>query len=281
MSMKKQLLDPLGTLCKLAALNFSELHTKISIHDHILTLHRPDSYQSMIRLINGDSKENVSELFYAIMRVVKWYLSEPVVNSKPKSEQFPSKPMSDRSSDESEEYDVFGGSPSNNSPPINSPPVNNFNPEPILNNIGDEKWVAISKSQEIRRIVMYACDALRKLQETYEYGNVILAIQFYINILEDAVDGRFTDRKLPKYIIKKEQEYFNLLDYDKLKNFWDYKKLKMICELYDTCFSVYQDTEMPESEKTALVAGSMHTINSILKLTDTDFQKLIQNSSKG
>ena len=71
------------------------------------------------------------------------------------------------------------------------------------------------------------------------------------------------------------------MDYDKLKNFWDFKKLKMICELYDTCFSVYQDKEMPESEKTALVAGSMHTINSILKLTDTDFQKLIQNSSKG
>ena len=272
--MKKQLLDPLGTLCKLAALNFSELHTKISIHDHVLTLHKPDNYQSVIRLLNGDSKENVSELFYAIMRVVKWYLSDTVPIKQIESNV--QAPKNNQYGSDSEEYDVFNNS-SPSASPINSPPINN---NPILTNT-EEKWVAIAKSQEIRRIVMYACDALRKLQETYEYGNVILAVQFYINILEEAVEGRFSDRKLPKYIIQKEHEYSNLLDYDKLKNFWDFKKLKMICELYDTCFSVYQDNEMITTEKTALLSGSMHTINSILKLTDADFQKLIHNSSKG
>ena len=109
--MKKQLLDPLGTLCKLAALNFSELHTKISIHDHILSLHKPDNYQSVVRLLNGDSKENVSELFYAIMRVVKWYLSDSLPIAKTQENVQSSKKISEHSNDkygsDREEYDVF------------------------------------------------------------------------------------------------------------------------------------------------------------------------------
>ncbi|ARF09517.1 hypothetical protein Indivirus_1_140 [Indivirus ILV1] len=246
MSLKKQLLDPLGTLCKIVALNFCEINTKISIHDHILSLHKPDNYQSIIRMINGDSKENVSELFYAIMRIIKWYLSN-------------------KNNDHNPDYDNLSSGES---------PKNNYEQD-------HENWVAISESEEIKRLVKYACNALRKLQETYEYGNVILAVQFYINILEDAVDEKFNNRKLPKYITKKEQEYSNLLDYDKLKNFWDHKKLKRICDLYDSVFSVYDDNDMPVLEKTALVDGYMRSINSMLKLMDADFQKLIQNSSKG
>lgn len=258
--MKKQLLDPLGTLCKIVALNFSELHTKISIHDHILSLHKPDGYQSIIRMINGDSKENVSELFYAIMRIIKWYLSG--------SKLAPSKSTPSKQYDEDDEIDY---SISSESPPKSNGNMNNNN----------ENWVAISESEEIKRLILYACKALRKLQETYEYGNVILAVQFYINILEDAVNGNFNDKKLPKYITHKELEYANLLDYDKLKNFWDFKKLKRICDLYDSVFSVYDDHDMPILERTALVDGYMRSINSVLKLMDSDFQKLIQNSSKG
>jgi hypothetical protein len=47
---EKQLLDPLGTLCSLQLL-ISANYKQISIHDHVLTLHKPDNYQSMIRLI--------------------------------------------------------------------------------------------------------------------------------------------------------------------------------------------------------------------------------------
>ena len=250
MSLKKQLLDPIGTLCKIVALNFSEIHTKISIHDHVLSLHKPDNYQSIVRMINGDSKENVSELFYAIMRVIKWYLD--------KSKYPTNKKIVDESDDEMNE-------------------VNGLKDE----SYDYENWVDIAGSDEIKRVVGYACNALRKLQETYEYGNVILAVQFYINILEDAINGKFNDKKLPKYITKKEAEYANLLDYDKLKNFWDFKKLKRIYDLYDSVFTIYNDNDMPNLEKTALVDGYMRSITSILKLTDIDFQKLIQNSSKG
>lgn len=227
MSTKKQLLDPLGTLCKIVALNFSELNTKISIHNHVLTLQKPDNLQFLVRMVNGDGKENISELFYVIIRVVKWYFAKDGLDDNSK------------------------------------------------------KWTEIAKSDEIRRLVRYTCNALRKLQETYEYGNVILAIQFYINILEDALNDNYNDGRLPKYILDKETEYENLLDYDKLKNFWEYKKMIRICELYDSCFRVYYDEDLPFSEKEAHINGSLRTINAILEITDGEFQKLIQNSNRG
>ena len=227
MSVKKQLLDPLGTICKLVALNFSEINTKISIHNHVLSLQKPNGLQFVIRMVNGDGRENISELFYVVVRVLKWYLSQ---------------------------YDEIES---------------------------EDNWTHISKSEEIRRLIRYACSALRKLQETYEYGNVILAVQFYINILEDAVNGFYNENKLPKYVLDKETEFENLLDYEKLRNFWDYKKLKRICDLYDNCFSVYNDEEMALQEKEAMIDGYLRSINAILELADSDFQKLIQNSSKG
>lgn len=227
-----QLLDPLGSLCKLIALNFNEINTKISIHKHSLQLDPPNNYQFVFRYINGDGRENISEIFYVIVRVIKWYLI-----------------------------------------PIH---IDDDDDKTI-----NENWYEIANSDEIRRLINYTCYALRKLQETYEYGNVILAAQFYINIMEDALNNKYNDTKLPKYIIEKEREYENLLDYEKLKNFWDFKKLKRICDLYDNCFIVLHDSETPISEKEVLIEGYLKSISAILELADNDFQKLIKNSNKG
>ena len=234
MSMNKQLLDPLGSLCKLVALNFNEINTKITIHKHSIQLDPPNNYQFVMRYINGDGRENISELFYVIVRVIKWYLdskNEEIINNK--------------------------------------------------KDCNEENWMLISQSDEIKKLIKYACCALRKLQETYEYGNVILAAQFYINIMEDAINNLYKDSKLPKYILEREREYENLLDYEKLKNFWDFKKLKRISDLYDNCFTVYYDSDMEMVEKEALIEGYLRSIGSILQLSDNDFKKLIQNSNKG
>ena len=226
MSIKKQLLDPFGTLCKLISLNFSELNTKISIHNHILSLQKPYGYQFVIRMINGDGRENISELFYAIVRIVKWYLVADIPNDS------------------------------------------------------SDNWIVIAKNEEIKRLVTYVCMALRRLQETYEFGNVVLAIQFYINILEDAISGTYHDNKLPKYIMDLDCEYETLIDYDKLRNFWEYKKLKRICELYDDCYKVLND-DISVFEKEALIDGYLKSINSVLEIADSEFQKLLINSNKG
>ena len=228
MSGKKQLLDPLGTLCKLISLNFYDLYTKISIQNHILIIQKPNNYQPLMRILNGDARENISELFYVIIRLIEWYLVEPKNIDK-----------------------------------------------------NDENLVIINQSAEIKKLAKYLCISLKKLQETYEYGNVVLAIQFYINCIEDILNGTFNNSKLPKHVFDKEFEYDTLLDYNKLKNFWDFQKLKRICDAYDECFKIIEDNSTTDEEKKVLIEGYLSSINATLQIMDTEFQKLIVNSNRG
>jgi hypothetical protein len=179
-------------------------------------------------MINGDGRENISELYYAIIRVVKWYM-----------------------------YDDNG------------------------KNYMGPNCKSIYGTEYIKKIIGYGRDALIKLQDTYEHGNVTLAIQFYINILNDALNGTFNENRLPKNILKYDEYDNNLLDYNKLKEFWDVKRLQTICDLFDECKKLYMKIDQSESQEKILLDGYMNSINSILEVTDSEFNKLITNSTKG
>jgi hypothetical protein len=227
MSGKKQLLDPLGTVCKLISLYFYDLNTKISIQNHVLNIQKPNNYQPIMRIINGDARENISELFIVIIRLIKWYLI----------------PL-DKSHDK-------------------------------------DNCSLINCSDDIIKITKYLCISLKKLQKTYEYGNVVLAIQFYINIIDDILNGTFNEGKLPTELYEHDIDDDTLLDYNKLKNFWDNQKLKRICESYDNCFQIINDNDANEENKKVMIDGYLSSINASLQIMDGEFQKLIINSNRG
>lgn len=224
---KKQLLDPLGTVCKLISLYFYDLNTKISIQNHVLNIQKPNNYQPIMRILNGDARENISELFIVIIRLIKWYLI----------------------------------------PPDNNKDNDNCN--------------LINCSEDIIKITKYLCISLKKLQKTYEYGNVVLAIQFYINIIDDILNGTFNEGKLPTELYDNDVDDDTLLDYSKLKNFWDVQKLKRICESYDNCFQIINDNNVNEENKKVMIDGYLSSINASLQIMDGEFQKLIVNSNRG
>lgn len=213
----KQLLDPIGSMCKLIGLYFCDLNTKISIHNNILLIQKPSNYQPIVRKINSDTRENVSELLYIIIRLIKWYLLDP------------------------------------------------------KNKNTNENWIKINKSEEIINLLKYLCISLKKLQETYEYGNVTLSIQFYINLIEDSLNNNFNENKLPKYDIDSD----TLLDYNKLKNFWDYSKIKRISEAYTNCFQISNDDNITDENKKVLIEGYISSVNATLQIMDNEFQTLI------
>ena len=244
--MKKQLLDPIGTICKLVAINFTPIYTKISMQNHVLTLHTPNNYQFLVRLYNGDGKENISELYYVIIRIIKWYI-------------------------QTEKQENIANV-------VNSDLVVYETPEKTKK---IENSYKIIQSEEIKKILKYLCDAFKKLQKTYLYGNVVLAIQFYINIIDDGINGVFNDNRLPEYILSKEEEYQNLINYDKLKNLWELDDLRRITELYDKCFSVCNEATTNEKVKEALIGSYLQSIFAILNITEINFQELVQNSNKG
>src|SRR5271156_5916382 len=72
--MNKQLLDPIGTMCKLVGLIFNKTNTKIKISNHVLTLDKPDELQFLYRWWDQANKENISELYYVVIRIIIWYL---------------------------------------------------------------------------------------------------------------------------------------------------------------------------------------------------------------
>lgn len=224
MSIKKQLLDPIGTMCKLVALNFCIDDTKISIQNHVLTLQYPNSYQFLIRLYNGDGRENVSELYYVIIRLIKWY--------------------------------VIASDEENNAQEI-------------------------GKSIKFRKMIEYLCKGLKKLQSTYKYGNVILSLQCYINLLEDSLNNKFDESSLPDFLIEMERKHKNFLDYDKLKNLWDVKRVNRIYDLYEQCFDIIESTTITKSNVDAFIQGYLKSVDIILTTTDKEFQKLIINNNIG
>jgi hypothetical protein len=257
MSVKKQLLDPLGTMCKLVGLNFAKLNTKISIHDHVLTLDEPADTQFILRWINNDGKENISELYYVIIRIIRWYIIDQYNNDN-------NNVSSDKDTINENEYEELV-----------------YQKQLTDLNSNSSNTIKIGNSDELRKMLKYLCFSFEKLQKTYEFGNVILSLQFLINLINDALDGNFNENRLPSYILEKEKEYSNLLDYNKMKSVWRLKTLITITELYDNCFRVCEDTDMHEKTKEALIHGYLSSVNATLTITDNEFKILVSNSKKG
>lgn len=307
MSPKKQLLDPLGTMCKLVSLNFRPKNTKISIKDHILTLQDPNWFQCLVRWYNDDSRENISELYYAIIRLIKWFLVpayknindqvEDNLSDNDNSNNHHSERIvqynSDNSDVESDNGDGFDIEFSDGNTLIKYDKKdtkdnknNNYNKKnkEEIEIIKDEKLSnaeIISRNEKFKQMVKYMCDGFKKLQTTYEGGNVVHTIQFYINILEDGINGVYDDSRLPKYIKDKEKEYENLLDYNKIKNLWDVRDIERICGLYENCFRDSSNDSIVNEAKQTFINGYLKSVDAILKMTDKKFQELVENSTKG
>jgi hypothetical protein len=74
MSVRKQILDPLSTLCKIALLTFYENGSKLSIYDNIIEVQRSEGKQWIIRTYRGDCKEHISLLYNPIVKAIHWYI---------------------------------------------------------------------------------------------------------------------------------------------------------------------------------------------------------------
>lgn len=71
---KRQLLDPIGSICHIVSLSFKPLNTKIGINNHAIIIQESNSLQWLDRYWNGDNRENISLLYNIIVRVIEWYI---------------------------------------------------------------------------------------------------------------------------------------------------------------------------------------------------------------
>jgi hypothetical protein len=222
----QQLLDPISTLCKLMFLNFKKSHTKLSIHDHVLHIHNPSAYQFIVRMYNGDGRENITELYQTIIRLIEWYI------------------ISEADSENNE-----------------------------------TNYQKILLSGAVKKLIPYLCDSFTRLQETYQSGNVILSLQFYINLLKNSLNGSYKKQELP-ISIKPIENRETLIDYDKMKNLWDVARLNKLYNLFENCFETQKDPVLSELEKSGFIDGYLRSAKRILYESDRKFQQLILDGNR-
>lgn len=260
MSTKKQLLDPVGTMCRLITLNFRSKGTRIGNNNHAIVIQLPSSIQWVHRKINGDERDNISSLFPVVMRIIEWYIS-PLYDIKFKNKR--------TKINNNIRVDIVM-------------PNNKKDDEQIDNESMEDTYILVDEKEVdpywecLYKLCNYMCMGLGKLQETYENGNVVYSLQFYINLIIDALEGKYTREKLPKCVIMYEAK--NSLDYNKIKGLWDYKRIKEICELYDKCFDAQKDIKESDENKNEKIEGYLLAISHLLNISDDAFRHLIESS---
>jgi len=118
-------------------------------------------------------------------------------------------------------------------------------------------------------VCKYACNRLKKLQETYKDGNVVPCLQFIINILMDGCSGIYVKNWFLENIFSSEDK-INSLSYDKMKIFWNVDKLTSVCNLYKSCYDSTLDKKQKDNE------GYLNSIFSILNNMDEEFWDIIK-----
>jgi len=238
---KRQLLDPIGTMCHIISLTFKPLNTKIGISNHAVVIQESTCLQWFERYWYGDNRENISLLYNIVIRIIEWYII-------PLSEKY---------------KDVSGNII------CNDDYFDNLTPEDLK-----IFWICLEK------MIKFVCMAFDRLQFTYHSGpvptNVILATQYFITILKASLEGTYSKEILPRCMVEGESKTF--LDYDKIKQLWYGKKLQKITDLYEKCFQIMSTDDATKDEQ---VDGYMAAINKLLKIHDEEFRKLIYLSNEG
>jgi hypothetical protein len=258
MTYKQQLLDPISTICKIISLNFLKKCTKISIIDNILLIDKPTYYQGILRYYYGHDREEIGELFIVVVRIIKWYIL-PLNNILFDSDNV------ELSIDKITE---------NIKKDSNIFIYELFPHENIVENL-------ITLNKMIRRMLGYTLLGFSKLQYTYNNGNVVLTIQYYINLIKDSLNNKFTNELLPKCVLDGSNNKKNFLDYGKIMKLWDYNKIKIICDMFDNCFKTIHEINEPHDIKIKMIDGNLLTINNILDLIDGQFKILLKHNFSG
>lgn len=250
---KKQLLDPFATICRFGQLYFCCEGTKLYINDHIITLQKPLYSQGIARAYYGSNKEDICLLYLAIKKSIEWYITENITISNNKVK------LDDT---------------------INVDKVNNKLHEANFTNIETTKCdESLDNNEDVREIMNFAYLGLQKLQKTYGDGNVVLALQLYMNYMHDSINNVPLKRThFPEIFLEKEEYTQNLINHNCIKNIWNKDTVKQIANLFRMANT---SLNSGSSYSDDIIEGYLKSIDSLLDVTDKNFQNLIRASYAG
>ena len=250
---KRQLLCPIGGICRLILLNFKSSGTKIKICNNTVVLVSPDENipqaQGLFRWLSGDSKDDICVLYPMIIRFIELYLC-------PQNE---SVDFAIKTDTDSFDYD---NNREDDNDANETESVNKTNM--VVYNSKNSKL-----DDQLKILAKYLCDGLTILQKTYNYNNAVLTLQYYILLIQAAINGTYTKQMLPAHLQCEKKSFF---DIKKMKDMWDDKKLERISDLFVKSFEAHN------SKDTSLLVAYDKAIISILDDNDITFREYISTS---
>lgn len=287
MSTKRQFLDPIGAGCRFILLKLLQPKTKIRIHDHTVQLVEDSILEKVFYRpwIYGDSREDIASLYPMIIRFIELYLNEknPKTNSnyeiqtQRKSDNVHldefnpfDKPTANDDIFESE--DLFDNQNLKKKYPIldagNLSPISS---KSTRSNILSDNETSKKCYECLKKIAQYMIQGLEVLEETYEYGNAVFTIQFYINLLKTGINETYSKELLPPHL--KDFTSDNLLDVYKIKNLWTDDDIIQLEELFDKCF------QSLNKGNTSSVQAFSAAIYSMLEARDRKFKQVVSSTN--
>ena len=70
---KNLILEPLTVIFRLAILKYKPPKTKLSIRDNSIIYQEPTYNQGLIRMMEGDTREDLHNLYHPILKCIEWY----------------------------------------------------------------------------------------------------------------------------------------------------------------------------------------------------------------
>ena len=70
---KNFILEPLSVIFRLALLQYKDKGTKISIRENSIQFQLPTYDQGLIRMIEGDAREDLHNLYHPLLKCIEWY----------------------------------------------------------------------------------------------------------------------------------------------------------------------------------------------------------------
>ena len=70
---KNLILEPLCVILRLTLLQYKEKGTKLSIQNNSIRFQEPSYDQGLVRMIEGDCREDLHNLYHPILKCIEWY----------------------------------------------------------------------------------------------------------------------------------------------------------------------------------------------------------------
>ncbi len=143
-------------------------------------------------------------------------------------------------------------------------------PQEVKNKKSSENLFMQCKTSLIK-LMEYTIKGIHQLQQTYNNDNVIFVLQYYVILIEHAINNEYSRKLLPPHIIKNLDE--NLLDIDKIKNIWTVEQIQELEEELTKCFMSFNKKENEMGQ------ASLKKINSILESQEEKFYETLKSTN--